>query len=195
MNYSEIRTEARGLLSGRWNQCLLVWLIYFALVGGSAGLLGFLVPGLSSLITVFVGGPFTLGFILIFMKVYRRQEFAIDEIFDGFKDFTRALVAYLLVLLYTILWSLLLIVPGIIASIGYSQVFYIMAEDKNIKPDEALRKSKAMMMGHKNEYCLLQLSFFGWGLLGMLTFGIGLLWLNSYVQTANVIFYQRIKEV
>lgn len=193
MNNAEIRTEAREHLTGRWNQLALVWLIYFALLGGSAGGLGFLIPGLSSLISILVGGPFLLGIIAIFMKVYHHEDFVIDEVFDGFKEFNRALVAYLLIALYTLLWSLLFIVPGIIASIGYSQVFYIMAEDKNIKADEALRKSKTMMRGHKNEFCMLQVSFMGWGLLCILTLGIGFLWLYSYMQTANLIFFQRIK--
>ncbi|HRY84227.1 MAG TPA: DUF975 family protein, partial [Candidatus Cloacimonadota bacterium] len=131
----------------------------------------------------------------IFFKVYRKEEFIIDEMFDGFKEFKRAMVAYLLICLYTILWSLLLIVPGIIAGIGYSQAFLIMHEDKNISPQDAMNQSKAMMMGHKTEFFMLQLSFIGWVILGILSFGIGMLWVSSYIQTANVIYYHRLKAV
>lgn len=193
MNKSEIRAEARNILTGKWNKCALIWLIYMALTGVYTGILGSVIPGLDSLITIVVGGPFMLGIVAIFLKVYRGEDFVIDELFYGFREFQRALVAYLLVALYTLLWMLLLIVPGIIAAIGYSQVFFIMSEDKSIPADAAMRQSKEMMMGHKTDYFLLQLSFLGWGLLSILTLGIGLLWLMSYVQTSNTIFYHRIK--
>jgi len=139
------------------------------------------------------GGPFTLAISAIFLKLYRRGEFRVEEMFDGFKDFTRSLVAYLLMSLYIILWSLLLIVPGVIAAIGYSMTFFIMAEDPKIEAQDALRKSKQMMEGHKTEYFMLMLSFIGWFLLSCLTAGLGFLLLSSYSTMASAIFYQRIK--
>ena len=195
MNNEEIRAEARSLLTGRWNKCVIIWLIYFALTGAYTGILGSMIPGLGSLVSLVVGGPFMLGIIAIFFKVYRKEEFIIDEMFYGFREFNRALVAYLWICLYTLLWSLLLIVPGIIASVGYSQTFLIMHEDKNISPTDAMNQSKAMMMGHKTEFFMLQLSFIGWACLSALTFGIGFLWFFSYVQTSNVIYYHRLRAI
>ncbi|HOJ41736.1 MAG TPA: DUF975 family protein, partial [Candidatus Syntrophosphaera thermopropionivorans] len=121
------------------------------------------------------------------------EDFKIEEMFNGFKYFGRALGTYLLMTLYILLWSILLIVPGIIAAISYSMTFFILAENPNIKAADALRLSKQMMYGHKTQYFMLMLSFIGWFLLSILTFGIGLLFLYSYITMASTIFYQQIK--
>jgi uncharacterized membrane protein len=84
-------------------------------------------------------------------------------------------------------------VPGIIAAISYSMTFFIMAEDPKIEAQEALRKSKEMMEGHKSEYFSLLFSFIGWFLLACLTWGLGFLLLSSYTTMASTIFYQRLK--
>jgi uncharacterized membrane protein len=91
------------------------------------------------------------------------------------------------------LWALLFIIPGIIAQIGYSQVWFILAEDDQISPNDALKKSKKMMYGYKMQFFLLGLSFIGWLLLAILTCGIGLLWVVPYMQTANAKFYEDLK--
>ncbi|MCB5245358.1 MAG: DUF975 family protein [Candidatus Cloacimonadaceae bacterium] len=113
--------------------------------------------------------------------------------FNGFQDFGRSLTAFLLMFVYILLWSLLLIIPGIIASISYSMTFFILAENPQMKAADALRLSKKMMQGHKTEYFMLMLSFIGWYLLSLLTLGIGFLFFNSYVTMASTIFYQQIK--
>jgi uncharacterized membrane protein len=92
-----------------------------------------------------------------------------------------------------LLWLLLLIVPGIIAAISYSQTFFILAEDNTIRPSEAIEKSKKMMDGNKLKYFYLCLRFLGLGLLCILTLGIGFLWLAPYIQVTNAKFYDDIK--
>lgn len=188
MNNEEIRLEARELLKDRWGKLALVWLIWGAVFG--------LIPaiaGLGGIVGLVIGGPLALGVTRIFLKLWHRQDFQVEEMFHGFNEFTRSLVAYLLVAVYVLLWSLLLIVPGIIAAISYSMTFYILAEDPKIEAGEALRKSKAMMEGHKSEYFSLMISFIGWFLLACLTFGVGFLFLNSYVTMSSALFYQRLK--
>ncbi len=91
------------------------------------------------------------------------------------------------------LWTLLFIIPGIIAQIGYSQVWFILTEDDEISPNDALKKSKEMMYGYKMQYFLLGLSFIGWIILAILTCGIGLLWVLPYIQTSNAKFYEDLK--
>ena len=186
MNNEEIRREARELLTGNWGTLALLWVIYMAFMG-------FLQYVTLGLVPLLVGGPLSLAVCAIFLKIWRREPFHVEEIFDGFKDFSRSLVAYLLVGIYVFLWSLLLIVPGIIAAIGYSMTFFILAEDPRIGAEDAMKLSKQMMEGHKTEFFLLMLSFIGWVLLACLTFGIGFLFLNSYTYMTATVFYQRIK--
>lgn len=133
-----------------------------------------------------------LGLAIFSLHLSRGQEAKVAQIFEGFSDFVRAFVAYILMCVFILLWALLLIVPGIIAALGYSQTFYILAEDKSITGPEALKKSKAMMMGHKMKLFLLGLSFIGWFLLGILTAGIGFLWILPYFQVTMAKFYQDI---
>jgi uncharacterized membrane protein len=96
-------------------------------------------------------------------------------------------------MLYTLLWTLLLIIPGIIASFSYALTFYIIADDNSIKPTEAIRKSKQMMMGHKWELFCLGFRFIGWIILGCLTFGIGFLWIMPYMHVSLAKFYDEVK--
>lgn len=95
--------------------------------------------------------------------------------------------------IYTFLWSLLLIIPGIIKAFAYSQAMYIIAEEPNIGTREALRRSEEMMVGHKAEYFVLQLSFIGWGILSTFTFGILTLWLVPYMNATMANYYQELK--
>lgn len=189
MILSEIRTEARGLLQGRWTELIPVWFIFFLITAGASSVFS----GLGGLVTLVIGGPLTMGITRIFLKVYDKQAFELGELFDGFKEFSRTFTAYLLIAIYVFLWMLLLIVPGIIAALGYAMTFYIMAEDPNIAAGDAMRKSKEMMFGHKTELFMLGLSFIGWAILASIPFGIGWLWLESYMYASFTIFYKRIK--
>lgn len=188
MDNKAIRMEARRLLVGKWGKLALVWLILYAIYIVSSSFSQW-----SFILTLIIAGPFTLGIYNIFLKIWREEDFKIEEMFNGFKDFGRALGTYLLMTLYNLLWSILLIVPGIIAAISYSKTFFILAEKPYLKPAEALRLSKKMMYGHKTQYFMLMLSFIGWCLLSILTFGIGFLFLYSYMTMASTIFYQQIK--
>ena len=119
----------------------------------------------------------------------------IEQLFEGFRNFGTSILAYVLMVLFIILWTILLIIPGIIAAISYSMTFFIIAEDETIGAYDALKKSKEMMNGHKWKFFCLGFSFFGWFLLSIFTLGIGLLWLAPYVNVSYVKFYDDIKEV
>jgi uncharacterized membrane protein len=85
------------------------------------------------------------------------------------------------------------VVPGIIAAIRYAMAYLIMAEDPAMTPFKALEASKALMAGHKADYALFVLSFIGWGIVSLLTFGLGTLYLLPYFNASKVNFYQAIK--
>ncbi len=130
---------------------------------------------------------------MIFYLAFVRGKPEISQLFDGFQNFATSMCVYLLSLLYIILWSLLLIVPGIIAALSYSMAYYIISDDDSISASEAIAKSKKMMAGNKWKYFCLQWRFFGWYLLALIPCGLGLPALVPYVYVSNVQFYEDIK--
>jgi uncharacterized membrane protein len=138
-------------------------------------------------------GPLQLGFAKFILSISRNNESKIDQLFEGFNDFNRAMVSYLTMFLFIFLWTLLLLIPGIIAGLSYSMTFFILADDPNISASDALKKSKSLMDGRKMDLFLLSLSFIGWALLCILSLGIGFLWLIPYVNVSLAKFYQDIK--
>ena len=91
--------------------------------------------------------------------------------------------------LFVTLWSLLFIIPGIIASYRYALAPYLMTENPEIGVMEAISRSKELMRGNKARLFCLQFSFLGWILLCILTLGIGSLWLSPYMKAAEAAFY------
>ena len=122
--------------------------------------------------------------------VDRRKEPELNTLFGYFKHWKTTALARLLQSVYIFLWSLLLIIPGIIASYSYAMMPYILAEHPEMEPGEALKRSKEMMSGNRWRLFCLQISFIGWGMLRMLTLGIGNLWLTPYKQAATAAFYR-----
>ncbi|MCL2067487.1 MAG: DUF975 family protein [Treponema sp.] len=147
-----------------------------------------------SIFSFLAAGPFELGFAGYFIKRIRGEEIFTRNIFDGFKRFFPGFLLIFLIFIFTFLWSLLLIIPGIIKYYGYSMAFYIMYDNPDIKPLEAIKRSKIMMKGYKWKYFLLELSFIGWGLLTVLTLFIGTLWLNPYISLSKTNFYENLKK-
>jgi uncharacterized membrane protein len=183
---------ARESLKGKWGIAILTFLIYtlFTSATGSVASSGSNIT--FSLLNIIIGGPFALGAAIFSLSISRGKEPMLEQIFQGFNRFSDAFIAYLLVVVYVLLWTLLLIVPGIIVALGYSMTFYILADDPLIKPQEALRKSKAMMNGYKAKLFYLCLRFFLLALLCILTLGIGFLWLIPYVHVTMAKFYDDI---
>lgn len=96
--------------------------------------------------------------------------------------------------MYTLLWSLLLIIPGIVKACSYAMTPYILYDNPKLQGNAAIELSMRMMRGHKMKLCVLYLSFIGWFLLCILTLGIGFLWLKPYVQASKAAFYEDVKE-
>ncbi len=181
---------AKESLKGKWGIAIGTFVIYSLIIGG-IGVIPF-AGGPASLI---VGGPMLLGLTIFTLNISRNTNPKLEQLFHGFKNFGTALGTYLLMVLFIALWSLLLIVPGIIAAISYAMTFFILADDNTIPPMDALRKSKKMMYGYKGKFFCLVLRFFGWFLLCILTLGIGFLWLYPYMQVSFAKFYDDIKDL
>ena len=179
---------ARESLAGKWGLAIGGFVVYCLVVGIAEA-----IPKVGGLAAIFITGPMAGGLAIFALSLSRKQEAKVEQIFQGFNRFAVYLGAYWLMILYVVLWSLLLIIPGIIAAYGYSMVFFILADDSSIGIREALQKSKTMMMGHRWKYFCLGWRFFGWTLLCFLSLGIGFLWLFPYIQISGAKFYEDLK--
>lgn len=123
---------------------------------------------LGTVYVLLVAGAFELGLSMFFLAIFRMHKVHVADVFLGFEHFLKALGLFFFMNLFICLWTLLFIVPGIIASIRYSQAFFILADDSSKGIRQCMDESKAMMKGNKSKYFLLSLSFIGWMLLAMI---------------------------
>lgn len=174
-------------LQGRWGNPVILTLVYLAI----CSLVSSVSSGILGLLTIPMGYSYAVSFL---ENKRTGAEFKIEKLFEGYKDFIRIFGTILLEATYVILWTLLLIVPGIIKAISYSQTYFVMKDNPELSFNAAIERSMAMMEGRKMQYFLLQLSFIGWIILAMLTFGLLTLWVNPYISATNAHFYEYVKE-
>ena len=184
---SELRSDAREQLKGNWGGPILSVLLYSIITSASSGL-----AGIGNLI---IGGPMELGLATYFLKQKRSRDAQLEDLFKGFKTFESSLVLYLIRTIFIMLWSLLFIIPGIIAALRHAMAYYILHDNPELSGMAALNESKEMMDGYKGKLFGLYLSFIGWGILCMLTFGIGFLWLLPYMKSSEANFYEELKNI
>ena len=182
---SELRAEARGVLSGFWGRSVLTYLVYSILLGAASGF-----AGIGNLI---IGGPMDLGLATYFLSLKRKGDAKIEDLFKGFSAFESSLILYIVRMVFVLLWSLLLIIPGIVAALRYSMAIYILHDAPELTGMEALARSKEMMEGYKGKLFGLYLSFIGWAILCLFTLGIGYLWLAPYMKASETSFYENLK--
>lgn len=147
-----------------------------------------------SIVCIIVGGAITLGYASFNLNIVAKDRRTVyySELFNQFNRLGLAFLMQFLRGLFIFLWSLLFIIPGIVASYSYSMTAYIMVEHPQYGAYEAITRSKQLMRGNKWRLFCLHFSFIGWRFLSALTCGIGLLWLNPYIEAANAAFYQEI---
>lgn len=195
---SEYKNMALQSLEGNWAKAALASLITFIVMGGiSFGLglsfdstIGEAAPSLISILLL----PLSWGLIVYFLRLIRREDIAYSRLFDGFHQYGRILWAELLKSIYTLLWTMLLIIPGIIKTYSYAMSEFILHDNPELNGEQAICESMRMMQGHKMQLFLLDLSLIGWVLLSYLTAGIGFLFLYPYYNSAHAHFYEELKE-
>ncbi|NIJ44371.1 putative membrane protein [Wenyingzhuangia heitensis] len=173
--------SARKSLENNWGIAIITFLIYTIIIS------------VGSYAAIVIAGPFALGLALFSLNISRGKELKIEQIFQGFNRFVDGLIAYLLILLNVFLWALLFIIPGIIKAFSYAMTYFIMIDEPELSPQQAMKKSQEMMDGYKMKYFRLTLRFMGWSLLCILTLGIGFLWLVPYMYVTNAKFYEDLK--
>ena len=208
MNRAEIKNEAKKMIVGnKWN----IWwpvLVIGALEGIFTSFFGpnydvetsaMVAPAptfvaISSIVTLIAGIIFA-GYLKYIINFVRTGKFESNDIIDTVKaKWLDILIATILAGIIISLCTCLLVIPGIIMSLAYAFVLYIVV-DSDTKGNDALKASREMMNGHKWEFFVFNLSFIGWILLVPFTLGLLLIWLVPYMTVAEAIFYNKLKEL
>ena len=145
---------------------------------------------LTCIVLCCIGSIVEVGYSQFNIDIIDAKEPKIKTLFSFFKHWGVAIVSALLRTLYVILWTLLFIIPGIIAAYSYSMTPYILAENPEMSANDAISRSKELMKGHKWKLFCLELSFIGWNILCILTLGILVLWVEPYKHAAKAAFYR-----
>jgi uncharacterized membrane protein len=185
MTNAEITAQARAMLKGSWKMPILASVVYVAIFF----LLG-CIPVIGWIGTVILTGPMTVGYFLVYLSFVRTRDIRLSQLFDGFAHFVNAFLAYLLMTIFIVLWSLLLIIPGIMAALSYALTFFILADNPGMEGLAAITRSKELMRGRRWKLFCLMCRFIGWFFLGIVTMGIGFLWIFPYLQTSLTVFYE-----
>ena len=216
MNSSDIRYRARQDLAGKWGVAILAGFLA-ALLGGlvsSSGggnfdldqqeiarlpdilktylLIAASIGAVMGTITLIVGGTVELGYSKFLLKMHDGEDAKVEDLFSQFHRFGDGFCQRLLRALVVALWSVLFVIPGIVASLKYAMTPFILAENPGMTASEAITASKELMDGHKADLFFLQLSFIGWAILNVFTLGIGSLWLVPYINASYAAFYRSI---
>ncbi len=158
-----------------------------AIIFGFLGVMSIIL--LWGLVTFIIGGVIELGYCRFNKNLINGTNPQFSDLFSQFNMFGKAFGLRIVTSIFIFLWTLLLIIPGIVASYRYSMAFYIMNDNPSIDIMEAIRQSKALMQGNKGRLFCLHLSFIGWALLSILSCGIGFLWLAPYISASEAAFY------
>lgn len=186
---SVIFREAWEELSGRWWPVVGVFFVYLLILGGLQG-----GKESGSILSLILAGPLNLGAAIYILSFIRKENPSIGQLFQGFNHFVTALLAHIIMTFIIALGFILLIIPGIIFALSYSLTFFIISENPEIRPMDALRKSRMMMDGHKTQLFYLSLRFLGLAILCLFTMGIGFLFLTPYVFVCMALFYEDVKK-
>lgn len=147
------------------------------------------------LISLLISGPLTLGLTIFSRAIYFNDAPHLNQLFEGFQSFLKSFLAYVSIAIIIILGVILLIVPGIIASLGLFMTFYVMADRPELSFLECMSESWNLMHNHKLKLLGLWLRFIPWYILGLLCLGVGVLLVIPWSYTAYAAFYEKLKEV
>ena len=184
-----MRQEARSAMANNWGVGIGITVVFW-LISGVSGLAGYGIPA------IFITFPLTFGLAITFLQFVRDgKPLDVGSIFAGFKSpfYWKGVGVYLLIYIYTLLWSLLLVVPGVIKFLSYSLAPYILADEPELTAEQAICKSMIMMEGHKTQLFLIHLELFCFTLLSSCLLFIPMLWVVPWYQAIFAKFYEEVK--
>ena len=153
------------------------------------------VAGFLSIVLSLVSIVLSAGYILYTMSVRKGIVTPYSTLFDGFLFVGKVILLQIVISIFVFLWSLLFVIPGIIAGYRYRFALYNLCENPNMGIMEALNMSKVQTRGHKWELFVLDLSFLGWNILCALTLGILSIWIMPYIQQTDIGYFEAIKQM
>ena len=202
MNNSEIRNVTKEILKGKYKYVMLPFILATLLLGlaQSQDLYSNLYEsyGVSYVFTIgsialFIVGPISIGLATYSLSIVNEEDYSYNQIATGFKYFFKALFLYLLFNISVLIGTILLIIPGVVIFLMFSQIFYITAENPQIGVIDAFKKSASLMKNKKLQYLGLGLRYILFFILGVFTLGIWWLWLIPQAYVSFAIFYKELQ--
>ncbi len=202
MNNSEIRNVTKETLKGKYKDVMLPYILTSILVGLSQSedfyTFGHEIYGLTFVATVgslalFIQGPISIGLATYSLSIANKVDFSYTQIASGFKYFFKALFLFLLFSILFFIGLMLLLIPGIIIFLMFSQIFYIIAENPQTGVIDTFKQSASLMKNKKFQFLGLCLRYFALFILGIFTLGIWWLWLTPQMYVSFAIFYKELK--
>ena len=180
MSFQDAKHEALKLLKNNWGEAIAINLIYSLLLG-IIGICG----GIGALL---LGSILLIGYYSCLIHASNTNKFKLEHLFSGFKDdgLSNRILLSVIKNIYIFLWSLLFVIPGIIKSYSYFLAEFISMQHPDMTPTECLNESRRLMDGHKMNLFVLELSFIGWHILCLFTFGIGYFFLTPYINQTKI---------
>ena len=202
----DYRYNANNALEGKKIFAVLVTIVFQILTGIFSSVVSFFlekyigeiiffdrviifISCMSIVYALFFVSPLSYGYLTISKKIYRNQKANVGDLFDGFSNYRRVFTLNLLLFVKTFLWTLLFYIPGIIKAYAYSMSNYILDDNPNMRPKDAIAMSVKLMKGNKFRLFCLHFSFIGWIFLSILTCGILIFYVTPYIQVAQAAFY------
>ncbi len=146
-----------------------------------------------NIIYLIIGSSVSIGYSKFNINIIDGKEARLGNLFESFNIWSTAVISRILMNIYIVLWSLLFVIPGIIATYSYAMTPFVLAENPRMTATEAITESKILMQGNKWRLFCLEFSFIGWYILSALTLGIASIWVIPYHQAALAAFYRDIK--
>lgn len=194
MNRTELKSAARSQIKGKIGILFLISLI-IGVISAVAELLLSLIPFGGIIGAVVVTPAFALSIVRVYLNLVKGGAPEVNDVFSGFDDFWSAFKVQFFTGLFTFLWSLLFVIPGIVKSYSYSMSMYILADNPGKPALECIRESQNITNGFKMDLFVLHLSFIGWVLLSVITCGIAYIWVGPYMSAAYANAYNSLKPV
>lgn len=225
LSRAELKQRAKDSMSTATTHPVLVGLVYFVIILAISGIVNVIgnifaaVFGisvdLSDSATLAVGAFLGLFFVSLvlgiassivtyaldaglasyYLKTIRHEEAGLESLFAFMKSCIKVFCLFFMIGLFTLLWSLLFVIPGIIAVYRYSMAIYIFVDDPNKGIMQCISESKEMMVGHKWELFVLELSFILWFLLGCVTCGLAFLYVAPYMGLTTTVYYDNLRYI
>ena len=177
-----------GIFANNWLMILVCFLIYSAI----SSLASSITFGIA---TIFIAGPLEFGIARVCInRACGAEKVDFGDLFKGFTDnFVGTMLLGILQSIFISLWSLLLIVPGVVKSYSWAMSFFIMQDDPSKDWSTCLKESAEMMNGYKWQLFCIDVTMFLWALLGSLACGIGMLFVFPYQYMSHANFYLALK--